>query len=144
MPDHHAFIQAPPPRLASHRDLFDLRSFDARPVGPDAFPPRPQLGQTFLVASPEAHSQLAALGKPLIFGFALLAGVFAAASTLWFRRSKAGWILGVFLIGVNVVGDSVQLFSGRIFEGSLGLVLGGALFLYMLSSKIRGNFNRNP
>ncbi|MBL8993127.1 MAG: hypothetical protein JNM63_07290 [Spirochaetia bacterium] len=104
--------------------------------------PELRLAKLFWSLRPEAHSQLAALGKPLIFGFGLLAGVFAASATLWFRRRFAGWIMGISLIGVNVVGDIAQLFSGRIFEGSLGVVLGGALFLYMLSGKIRGNFTR--
>lgn len=93
---------------------------------------------------PDSHAQLVSLGKPLIFGFGVLAGIFAAASTLWFRRRFAGWILGLVLIGANLVGDIAQLFSGRIFEGSLGVVLGGALFFYMTSAKIRGNFKRTP
>lgn len=91
---------------------------------------------------PEAHSQLAALGKPLILGFAVLAVLFTTVSILWFRRNFVGWIMGVSLIAANVLGDIVQLFSGRIPEGSLGVVLGGALFLYMLTWRIRGNFIR--
>jgi hypothetical protein len=101
------------------------------------------LSSVFWNLRPDVKLQLDAIGWPVIAGFFSLSVIFAFAAVGWFRKRKWGWVMAVILIGGNLVGDISQMFAGKILEGCVGIVFGGALMLYLCSWYIRGNFQKN-
>ena len=72
-----------------------------------------------------------ALGPWVGFLFPLLGLTLAAAGIGWLKRRHWGWILAVLLIGGNAVGDLARLVSGAWVEGAVGVLIAGALLIYM-------------
>jgi hypothetical protein len=87
--------------------------------------------------NPRAHQELAPFGKMAGVGFALLAATLALAAVGWFRRRRWGWRLAVPLIAVQVLGNLVNLFRGRVVEGAVGITIAGALLVYLFRKPIR-------
>jgi hypothetical protein len=87
-----------------------------------------------------AYRELAPFGKTVGIPF-LLFGVFlAVASFGWFKRRVWGWWLTVIIVGTQVLGNSVNLYLGRIWEGILGVAIAGGLTVYLLRVKVRTMF----
>ena len=72
--------------------------------------------------------------------FLLIATTAAITGYGWLRRRTWGWRLAVLGIGTQVVGDCVNLVRGDLVRGGAGLLIGGALLIYLLSDKIKNNF----
>ena len=72
-------------------------------------------------------------------------GVIAATAAIaeygWLRRRIWGWRLAVLGAIAQVVGDCVNLVRGDLVRGGAGLLIGGALLIYLLSDKLKSNFN---
>ena len=64
----------------------------------------------------------------------------AAAGMGWFKRRLWGWRLAVAIIAIQVLGDLVSVFLGRVVEGGIGVTIAGALLLYLLQAKVRAVF----
>jgi hypothetical protein len=92
------------------------------------------------VLNPRAYRELAPYGKVVGFPFLLLGATLAIASLGWFKRRLWGWRLAVIVIGTQVSGDLVNIFLGRILEGTVGVAIAGVLFLYLLRAKVRARF----
>jgi hypothetical protein len=101
--------------------------------------PRTALDRLWVLNS-DAHRQLITRGKPAGLLFLFLAAALAAAGLGWFRRSLWGWRLATVIVAVQIVGDFVNLLRGDWVRGSIGLVIGSALLLYMLSDATRSQF----
>jgi hypothetical protein len=91
--------------------------------------------------NPRAHRDLLIFRKPAGVLFLLLAAVAATAGLGWFRRRIWGWRLAVFGICTQVLGDSVNLIRGDFLRGGIGLLIAAAILIYLLTGKIRRNFN---
>lgn len=91
--------------------------------------------------NPAAHRDLFPFRKPAGVMFLLIAATAAIAGYGWLRRRTWGWRLAVLGIGTQVVGDCVNLVRGDLVRGGAGLLIGGALLIYLLSDKIKSNFN---
>lgn len=91
--------------------------------------------------NPRAHRDLLMFCKPAGVLFLLLAVVAATAGLGWFRRRMWGWRLAVLGICTQVLGDFVNLVRGDFLRGGIGLLIAGALLIYLLTGKIRRNFN---
>jgi hypothetical protein len=92
------------------------------------------------VLNPKAHEQLAPLGSTVGILFLLLGAALTAAGIGWFRRRLWGWRLAVGIITTQVVGDVVNCVRGDWLRGGTGVVIAGALLLFLLSPKIRAAF----
>jgi hypothetical protein len=90
--------------------------------------------------NPAGHAGLKALGRWVGFLFPLLGLVLAAAGIAWLKRRRWGWMLAVLLIGGNAAGDLVRLLSGAWLEGAVGILIAGALLIYMTGPRIRHLF----
>ena len=88
-----------------------------------------------------AHRELLPFRKPAGMFFVLLAAVAATTGIGWFRHRVWAWRLAVLGICAQVFGDCANLIRGDLLRGGAGLLIGGALLLYLLSSNIRQNFN---
>ena len=70
----------------------------------------------------------------------LLGAALATAGTGWFRRRVWGWRLAVVIIAIQVLGDVVNCVRGDVLGGGIGVIIAGALLLFLLRPKTRAAF----
>lgn len=92
------------------------------------------------VLNPRAYRQLGPLGATIGIPFLLLGAALAIAGIGWFKHRIWGWKLAVMIIAVQVLGDLVNCLRGDWTRGVPGVVIAGALFLYLLQPKLRAVF----
>ncbi|MFZ0289987.1 MAG: hypothetical protein WB616_15285 [Candidatus Sulfotelmatobacter sp.] len=92
------------------------------------------------VLNAAAYKQLAPLGRMVGVLFLLLSATLALAGTGWFRRRRWGWRLAVVIIATQVLGDVVNCVRGNLLRGGTGVIIAGALLLYLLQPKTRAAF----
>jgi uncharacterized membrane protein YccC len=90
--------------------------------------------------NPFAYQHLAPLGKSVGIPFLVLSALLAAAALGWFKRRYWGWLLTVAIIATQVLGDAANLFLGRFLQGIVGVLIAGAILLYLLRPDIRAHF----
>jgi hypothetical protein len=87
-----------------------------------------------------AYKRLAPLGSTVGILFLLLGVALTTAGVGWFRRRLWGWRLAVVIIATQVVGDVVNCVRGDLLRGGTGVIIAGALLLFLLQPKIRATF----
>lgn len=90
--------------------------------------------------NPSAYQQLAPMGGKVGIGFLLLGAVLAAAGIGWFQRRLWGWRLAVAIITAQVLGDMLNCVRGDWLRGGAGIIIAGALLLFLLQPRIRTMF----
>jgi hypothetical protein len=90
--------------------------------------------------NPIAYKQLAPRGSTVGILFLLLSVVLATAGIGWLRRRLWGWKLTVAIIATQVLGDIVNCVRGDWLRGGTGVIIAGALFLFLLRPKVRATF----
>jgi hypothetical protein len=92
------------------------------------------------ILNPTAYKQLAPMGGTVGILFLLLGAVLTAAGIGWFRRRLWGWRLAVAIITAQVLADVVNCVRGDWVRGGAGLIIAGALLLFLLQPRIRATF----
>jgi hypothetical protein len=87
-----------------------------------------------------AHTQLRSTGSYLGPLFWVLSLTLAMDAVGWFRRRTWAFRLTVAVIATQVAGDVVNLARGDFVHGGAGVLIAGALLLYLLRSNIRTAF----
>jgi len=90
--------------------------------------------------NPTAYKQLAPRGYLVGILFLLLGTALVAAGIGWFRRRLWGWRLAIIIIGTQVLGDIVTCVRGDLLRGGTGVVIAGALLLFLLQPNTRATF----
>ena len=90
--------------------------------------------------NPTAYKQLVPLGGIVGILFLLLAVALTTAGIGWFRRRRLGWKLAVAIIATQVLGDVVNCLRGDFLRGGTGIIIAGALLLFLLRSKVKATF----
>lgn len=90
--------------------------------------------------NPTAYRQLAPLGWIVGVSFLLLGVVLCTAGIGWFRRRLWGWKLAVVIIAIQVLGDLVNCLRGDWLRGVPGVIIAGALLVYLLRSNVKAAF----
>ena len=91
--------------------------------------------------NPAAYKQLAASGQHMLgFSFVLLGAALTTAGIGWFRRRLWGWRLAVIIIATQVLGDVVNCVRGDWLRGGTGVIIAGALLLFLLQPRMRATF----
>ena len=91
--------------------------------------------------NPRAHLQLSPLGPGVGLAFLFLALALGAAGVGWFQKKKWGWWLAVCIIGIQVLGDFANVMRGDYIRGVTGVVIAGALLIYLCCAPIRRLFD---
>jgi hypothetical protein len=87
-----------------------------------------------------AYRELAPLGAKVGILFLLLSAALAAAGIGWFRHRVWGWRLAVAIIAIQILGGLVNCLRGDWLRGSVGVVIAGALLLFLLRPRTRVMF----
>lgn len=90
--------------------------------------------------NPEAGEQLRQLGRGIGIAFLGLGAAMVAAAIGWIKRRFWGWALAVIIIASQVLGDLANAFRGEFLKGIVGVVIAGALLIYLLRSNVRNAF----
>jgi hypothetical protein len=90
--------------------------------------------------NPTTYAQLAPWGRSVAAVFSLLAVALGAAAVGWFRRRLWGWRLTVAIIAIQVIGDLVNFLRGDFVRGPIGILIAGALLIYLLRRDVKGTF----
>ena len=90
--------------------------------------------------NPTAYRQLAPLGSKVGILFLLLGAALTTAGVGWFRRRLWGWRLAVAIIATQVLGDFINCIRGDLLRGGIGVLIAGALLLFLLRPQIRAAF----
>ena len=90
--------------------------------------------------NPMAYKQLLPLGRAIGILFLLLGVALTTAGIGWFRHRLWGWRLAVVIIATQVLGDLVNCVRGDWLRGGTGVILAGALLLFLLQPRIRAMF----
>ena len=90
--------------------------------------------------NPEAYVRLSRLGKMMSAPFAVTAALMIAAAIGWLRRKHWGWMLGVFIVAMNMLGDVMNAIRGEWVKGGVGFVIAGVLLIFMTRPRLRSYF----
>lgn len=90
--------------------------------------------------NPIAYKCLAPLGGTVGILFLLLGATLTTAGIGWFRRRLWGWRLAVVIIATQVLGDAVNFATGNLLRGGTGVIIAGALLLFLLRPRVRATF----
>ncbi len=90
--------------------------------------------------NPTAYNQLAPLGGIVAIAFLALAATLITAGIGWFRRRLWGWRLAVIIISTQVLGDVINCVRGDWLRGGTGVIIAGALLLFLLQPRIKATF----
>jgi hypothetical protein len=91
--------------------------------------------------NPTAYRQLSPLGSKVGILFLILSAALAVSGIGWFRHRLWGWRLAVAIIATQVLGDIVNLVRREWLRGAAGVMIAGALLVYLLSPRIRAAFS---
>lgn len=91
--------------------------------------------------NPAAYRQLSPLGSKVGILFAVLSAALVLSGLGWFRHRLWGWKLAVAIIVTQILGDMMNLARGELFRGATGIIVAGALLLYLFSHRIRAAFS---
>ena len=86
--------------------------------------------------NPVAHEAFVPFGNSIGLLFYVLSIVLVISAVGWFKHRIWGWQLTVAIISTQVIGDFVNLIRGDFLRGSIGLLIAGALLLFLLRSNI--------
>jgi hypothetical protein len=90
--------------------------------------------------NPTAYTQLAPMSRIIGAAFLFLAVALGGAAVGWFLRRLWGWGLAVAIISIQVVGDLMNLLRGDFVRGLIGILVAGALLIYLLRVDVKGTF----
>jgi hypothetical protein len=87
-----------------------------------------------------SYHQLLQHKVPVGLGFAALAVILALAAAGWARHKRWGWLLGVLILAVNLLSDTVRLIASRQPADLLAVAIGGAILSWLLTPTTRSSF----
>ena len=90
--------------------------------------------------NPNAYQQLAPVGRIVGILFLALGAALITAGIGWFRHRLWGWRLAVAVIVTQVLGDVVNCVRGDWLGGGTGVIIAGALLLFLLRPGMRAGF----
>ena len=90
--------------------------------------------------NPTAYKQFAPLGGTVGILFLVLGATLITAGIGWFRHRLWGWELAVVIIATQVLGDVINSVRGDWLRGGTGVIIAGALLLFLLRPRIRALF----
>ena len=85
--------------------------------------------------NPDAHAAFQSLGKMSILLMLIVGTACAFAATGLARSRLWGRNLGLIILAVNLVGDSINAFARHDLRTLIGLPIGGAMIFYLVQAR---------
>jgi hypothetical protein len=98
------------------------------------------VSRSHLESEPDSLQATRAAGTYCRILFPLLGAALTLAGIGWFRRRLWGWRLAVAIIATQVAGDFLNCVRGEWLRGGTGVVITGALLLYLLRPIVKNTF----
>jgi hypothetical protein len=92
------------------------------------------------VVNPRAYNHLSSYGKAIGIPFLLLGITLAFSGAGWLKRRVWGWRLAIVIIVTQVLANFVTALMGRVTKGLVGVIISGALFIYLLHPRVKSAF----
>lgn len=90
--------------------------------------------------NPRAYNLLAPYGKTIGIPFLLLGIILAFSGVGLLKRRVWGWRLALVIIVTQVLGNFVTALMGDITKGTVGVIISGGLFIYLLRPRVKSAF----
>jgi hypothetical protein len=90
--------------------------------------------------NPRAYNQLAPYGKTIGIPFLLLGITMVISGIGWLKRRAWGWRLAAIVIVTQVLAHFVTALMGDVTRGIVGVIISGALLVYLLRPQVRAAF----
>jgi hypothetical protein len=91
--------------------------------------------------NPNAHMQMAPIGRKVGLLFLLLSVVLLLTGIGWLKRRRWGWVLAVIIMITELLGGLMNIYLGEYVRGLVGAVIVAALLFYMFRPAVRGVFD---
>ena len=85
--------------------------------------------------NPRAHEGFAAMGVWAVLVMAVVASACATAAIGLWRSARWGYITAVAVLSINLLGDTMNAFIAHDWRTLIGLPIGGAMIIYLLSRR---------
>ena len=85
--------------------------------------------------NPGAHEGFATMGTWAVLLMAIVAAACATAATGLWRCARWGYITAVAVLSINLLGDTMNAFIAHDWRTLIGLPIGGAMIIYLLSRR---------
>jgi hypothetical protein len=92
--------------------------------------------------NPDAHAAFQSLGQWSIFLMIIVGGVCASAAIGLARRKRWGWQVAIVVLAINLLGDTINAVARHDPRTLIGIPIGGALILYLMSKRVREFFTQ--
>ena len=90
--------------------------------------------------NPRAYNHLSPYGKTIGIPFLLLGITLAFSGVGWIKRRVWGWRLAIVIIVTQVLANFVTAMMGVVTKGMVGVIISGALLVYLLRPQVRAAF----
>ena len=98
------------------------------------------LDRMWALNPPCLQSAYAPYGKTIGIPFLLLGIVLTFSGVGWLKRRAWGWRLAAVIIVTQVLANFVTAMLGDVTKGMIGVIITGALFIYLLRPKSQISF----
>src|SRR5437868_13588451 len=85
--------------------------------------------------NPRAHEGFGAMGAWAVLLMLTVATACAVAAAGLWRCTRWGTTLAIVILSVNLLGDTMNALIGRNWRTLIGLPVGGAMILYLMSQR---------
>ena len=90
--------------------------------------------------NPDAHAAFRSLGRWSIVLMLIVGTACASAAIGLAGRKRWGWQVAIAVLAVNLLGDTINAIARHDFRTLIGIPIGGALILYLMSKRVRKFF----
>lgn len=94
--------------------------------------------------NPDAHVAFQSLGRLSILLMLVVGTACASAAIGLVRRKRWGRLIAIAVLAVNLLGDTINAIARHDFRTLIGLPIGGAIILYLMSKRMRNFFETSP
>jgi hypothetical protein len=94
--------------------------------------------------NPDAHAAFQSLGLTSILLMTAVGTACASAAIGLARHKRWGWWLAIGVLAVNLLGDAINAIALHDWRTLIGIPIGGALILYLISKRVRDFFATVP
>ncbi len=87
-----------------------------------------------------AYHRMAPFGRVIGIPFLIFSGILCAVAVGWLKRCHWAWMLTVFVIAAQIVGDALNLILADYLRGTVGVAIASLVLFCLLRPNVRAAF----